>query len=45
MDLGSRYFGPFANLSRREVLLIILRSPAMTWLAELYINEELAQVQ
>jgi len=45
MDLGSRYFGPFANLSRREVLLIILRSPAITWLAGFYINEELAQVQ
>jgi len=45
MDLGSRYLGPLANSSRREVLLIILRSPVITWPVGLYVNGELAQVQ
>ena len=29
--LGSRYFGPLANISK-EVFLIMLRSPVITWL-------------
>jgi hypothetical protein len=33
MDLGSRYLGP-----QREVLLIILRSPVITWPVGLYTN-------
>ena len=37
--------GSFANTSRREVLLIILRSTAITWPSGLYMNGELAQVQ
>jgi hypothetical protein len=45
MDLGSRYLGPLANTSRREMLLIILRSPVMTWPVGLYMNGELEQVQ
>ena len=40
MDLG-----PLANTSRREMLLIILRSPVITWSVGLYMNGELAQVQ
>ena len=40
MDLGL-----LANTSRKEVLLIILRSPVITWPAGLYMNGELAQVQ
>jgi hypothetical protein len=40
MDLG-----PLTKTSRREVLLIILRSPVISWLVGLYMNEELAQVQ
>jgi hypothetical protein len=42
---GSRYLGPLANTSHREVLLIILRSPVIMWPVGLYMNEELAQVQ
>jgi len=38
-------FSPLANNSRREVLLIILRSPVITWPVGLYLNEDLAQVQ
>jgi hypothetical protein len=45
MELGSRYLGPLANTSHREVLLIILRSPVIMWPVGLYMNEELAQVQ
>jgi hypothetical protein len=45
MDLGSRYLGPLANTSRREVLLIHLRSPVIRQPVELYMNGELAQVQ
>ena len=45
MDLGSRYLGPLANTSRKEVLLIILRSPVIMWPAGLYMYGELAQVQ
>ena len=45
MDLGSRYLGPLANTSRKEVLLIILRSPAITWPVGSYMNGGLAQVQ
>ena len=45
MDLGSRYLGPLANTYRREMLLIILRSPVITWPVGLYMNGELAQVQ
>ena len=46
MGVGSRYLGSLANTSRREVLLIILRSPwpVITWPAGLYMNEELPQV-
>jgi len=40
MDLGSRYLGPFANTSRREVLLIILKSPVITCPVGLYMNGE-----
>jgi hypothetical protein len=45
MDLGSRYLGPLANTSRREVLLIHLRPPVIRQPVELYMNGELAQVQ
>jgi hypothetical protein len=45
IQISSRYLGPFANTSRREVLLIILRSPVITWPAGLYMNGELAQAQ
>ena len=44
MDLGSRYLGPLARTSRREVLIIV-RSPVITWPVGLYMNGELAQVQ
>jgi hypothetical protein len=40
MDLDSQYLGPLANTSRREALLIILKSPV-----GLYMNGELAQMQ
>ena len=30
MNLGSQYFSPLANISRRELLLIILRSLIIT---------------
>ena len=43
IDLGSRYLGPLANTSLREVLLIILRLPVITWPARLYMNGKLAQ--
>jgi len=43
MNLGSRYLGPLTNTSRKEVLLIILRPPVITWPAGLYMNGELAQ--
>ena len=43
-DLGSRYFGPLANISK-EVLLVMLRSPVITWSAGLCMNGELQQVQ
>ena len=45
INLGSRYFVPFDNTFRREVLLTMLRSPVITWPAGLYVNRELAQVQ
>jgi hypothetical protein len=31
MSLGLRYLSPLTNTSRREVLLIILMSPVITW--------------
>ena len=34
MDLGSGKFGPFANTSPREVLVIKLRPPAITWTSD-----------
>jgi hypothetical protein len=37
MDLGSWKFGPFANTSPREVLVIMLRPPVITWPSGLYI--------
>ena len=40
IDLGSRYFGPLSNISRREVLFVMLWSPV-----GLYMNGELVQVQ
>ena len=45
MDLGSRYLCALANTSRREVLLLILRSPDIAWPVALYMNGELAQMQ
>ena len=45
MDLASRYFGSLANTSRKEVSLITLRSPVITWSAGLCMNGELTQVQ
>ena len=45
MNLGTRYFGPLVNTSRSKVLLIMLRSPVITWIAELYVNEELVHEQ
>jgi hypothetical protein len=42
MDLGSGYFDPLANTSRRKELFVMLRSPVM-WPAGLYMNGELAQ--
>jgi hypothetical protein len=44
MDLGSRYLSPWANTSRREVLLITVRSPVIMWPVGLYMNGELAQI-
>jgi hypothetical protein len=44
MNLGSRYFGHFANTSSREVLSIMLKSPGIAWPAGLYVNGEHAQV-
>jgi hypothetical protein len=44
MDLGTGYFDPLANTSRRKELFVMLRSPVM-WPAGLYMNGELAQVQ
>jgi hypothetical protein len=38
-------FRSLANTSRREVLLIFLRSPITTWPVGLYMNGEIAQVQ
>ena len=37
--------GPLSNTSRREVLIIMSRSPGITWSAGLYMNEELEQAQ
>jgi hypothetical protein len=31
MDLDSRYIGPVVNTSRREVSLILLMTPVITW--------------
>jgi hypothetical protein len=45
IDLGSWYFSHLDNISRREVLLIKLKSPVITWPAGLYMNGELAQVE
>ena len=44
-NLGSRYFGPLLNTFRRDVFLIKLRSPVMTWPAGIYMNGKLGQVQ
>jgi hypothetical protein len=44
-DLGSRSFGPLLNTFRRDVFLIKLRSPLMTWPAGIYMNGKLGQVQ
>ena len=45
MDLGSQYLGPLANTSRREVLLIMVRSPVIMWPVGLYMNGALVLVQ
>ena len=45
MILCSRYFGPLANTSRKEVLLIMLKSPVIMRPAGLCMNGEHAQVQ
>jgi hypothetical protein len=47
MELGSRYVGPLANISRAcvEELLIMWKSPVITWSAGLYMNWELDCVQ
>ena len=36
IELGSWYFDPLKNTSRREVLLIMVRSPVITWPVGLY---------
>jgi hypothetical protein len=47
MDLfiSSWYFGLFANISHREVLIIMLRTPVIAWPSRLYMEGELVQVQ
>ena len=45
MNLGSQYFSPLANISRRELFLIILRWLIITWPVGLYTNGKFAQVQ